>query len=193
MCIRDRFRDYLYIPLGGNRVEKSLHVRNLLVVWLLTGLWHGANWTFLLWGFCYFVLLYLEKYRRLGRRWITPLQRLYTLLAVNFLWVLFRADTIAGAGGYLGAMLGLTGAGTVDPLCGFLLTENLWVLLPALLFSFPLAPWLGKKLARRPNRRGPDLSLVWDLLYALALVTLGIVSACYLVKGTYNPFIYFRF
>ena len=187
------FRDYLYIPLGGNRVEKSLHVRNLLVVWLLTGLWHGANWTFLLWGFCYFVLLYLEKYRRLGRRWITPLQRLYTLLAVNFLWVLFRADTIAGAGGYLGAMLGLTGAGTSDPLCGFLLTENLWVLLPALLFSFPLAPWLGKKLARRPNRRGPDLSLVWDLLYALALVTLGIVSACYLVKGTYNPFIYFRF
>ena len=182
------FRDYLYIPLGGNRVEKSLHVRNLLVVWLLTGLW-----TFLLWGFCYFVLLYLEKYRRLGRRWITPLQRLYTLLAVNFLWVLFRADTIAGAGGYLGAMLGLTGAGTSDPLCGFLLTENLWVLLPALLFSFPLAPWLGKKLARRPNRRGPDLSLVWDLLYALALVTLGIVSACYLVKGTYNPFIYFRF
>ena len=187
------FRDYLYIPLGGNRKGRARTMGNKIIVFFSTGLWHGANWTFLLWGFCYFVLLYLEKYRRLGRRWITPLQRLYTLLAVNFLWVLFRADTIAGAGGYLGAMLGLTGAGTSDPLCGFLLTENLWVLLPALLFSFPLAPWLGKKLARRPNRRGPDLSLVWDLLYALALVTLGIVSACYLVKGTYNPFIYFRF
>lgn len=186
------FRDYVYIPLGGNRVSRKLHVRNLFVVWLLTGLWHGANWTFLLWGLFYFLLLYLEKFHHLAQGWFSPFQRLYTLLAVNFLWMLFRSDTVSYAGSFFLTMLGLQGTGSVDALCGLYLRENALFLLLALVFSFPLAPQLGKKLETfRPF--GLDLSPVWDLLYALALAAVGVLCACCLVKGTYNPFIYFRF
>ena len=186
------FRDYVYIPLGGNRVPRNVHVRNLFLVWVLTGLWHGANWTFLLWGLFYFLLLYLEKFHKLARGWFSPFRRLYTLLAVNFLWMLFRSDTLAYAGSFFLTMLGFQGTGTVDALCGLYLRENALLLVLALVFSFPLAPWLSKKLETfRPF--GLDLSPLWDLLYAAGLAAVGVLCACYLVKGTYNPFIYFRF
>ncbi len=186
------FRDYLYIPLGGNRVDRRRHIRNLFVVWLLTGLWHGANWTFLLWGLFYFVLLYLEKFHVFAQHWPAFFQRLYTLLAVNFLWMLFRSDTLSYAGSFLLTMLGLQGAGGTDLICGLYLRENAVILILALLFSFPFAPWLQKKLdAFHPL--DCDISLLWDLLYAVILASVGILSAAYLVKGTYNPFIYFRF
>ena len=89
------FRDYVYFPLGGSRVSsKWKHIRNLFVVWLLTGVWHGANWTFIVWGLLYFVLLVLEKYGHLGRGWPVWLNWLFTLLMVNFAWVIFRADSL---------------------------------------------------------------------------------------------------
>ena len=186
------FRDYAYIPLGGNRVRRKQRIRNLLVVWILTGLWHGANWTFLLWGLFYFLFLYLEKFQHLARGWPSLLQRAYTLLVVNFLWMLFRSDTLEYAWGFLRTMLGFNGTGTADPTCGLFLLENAWVLALALAFSFPLASWLQERLDTfRP--KGIDLPLLWDLLYALGLAALGTVCVCYLVKGSYNPFIYFRF
>ena len=93
------FRDYVYFPLGGSRVDsRAKHIRNLFVVWLLTGIWHGANWTFLAWGLFYFVLLVLEKYGGLGRGWPVWAKWLFTFLMVNFAWVLFRADSLAAAG-----------------------------------------------------------------------------------------------
>ena len=96
------FRDYVYFPLGGSRVDsRAKHIRNLFVVWLLTGIWHGANWTFLAWGLFYFVLLVLEKYGHLGRGWPVWAKWLFTFLMVNFAWVLFRADSLAAAGQYL--------------------------------------------------------------------------------------------
>lgn len=173
-------------------MPRNVHVRNLFLVWVLTGLWHGANWTFLLWGLFYFLLLYLEKFHKLARGWFSPFRRLYTLLAVNFLWMLFRSDTLAYAGSFFLTMLGFQGTGTVDALCGLYLRENALLLVLALVFSFPLAPWLSKKLETfRPF--GLDLSPLWDLLYAAGLAAVGVLCACYLVKGTYNPFIYFRF
>lgn len=186
------FRDYVYIPLGGNRVGIVKHIRNLFVVWLLTGFWHGANWTFVLWGLFYFGLLCMEKYLPILKRLPSLLGRAYTLLAVNFLWMLFRADTVEYAGEFFRTMLGWSGRGTADPTCGLYLAENAVFLVCALLFSFPFAPWLQGKLEKfRPF--GQDLSLLWDLLYALGLTAVGILCVCYLVKGTYNPFIYFRF
>ena len=186
------FRDYVYIPLGGNRVKPLLHLRNLFVVWLLTGLWHGANWTFVVWGLCYFLLLTLEKYTRFSRRWITPLQRLYTLLCVNFLWVLFRSDTLEYAGQFILTMLGQNGIAQVESACVLWFRENLLILALALFFSFPLASRIREALEDfRPG--GVDLPLLWDILYALALVGIGLLSCTYLVKETYNPFIYFRF
>ncbi len=185
------FRDYVYIPLGGNRVERKTHIRNLFVVWLLTGLWHGANWTFLVWGLVYFLLLYLEKYHPLVQKLPAALQWLYTFLAVNFLWVVFRSDTLGYAGGFLLTMLGFSGTGAADPAVGLYLRENAVILILAALFSFPFASWLQGKLETLRAKR--DISLLWDLPYALALTVVGVVAVCYLVKGTYNPFIYFRF
>ena len=124
------FRDYVYFPLGGSRVNsKAKHIRNLFVVWLLTGVWHGANWTFLAWGLFYFVLLVLEKYGGLGRGWPVWAKWLFTFLMVNFAWVLFRADSLAAAGQYLQAMFGL-GAGGWDDLTALYLREN-WTVVAA--------------------------------------------------------------
>ena len=117
------FRDYVYFPLGGSRVSsKAKHIRNLFVVWLLTGIWHGANWTFIAWGLFYFVLLVLEKYGHLGRGWPAVCRWLFTFLMVNFAWVLFRADSLGEAAGFLAAMFG-RGAGLWSDEAGLFLRE----------------------------------------------------------------------
>ena len=180
------FRDYVYFPLGGSRVDsRAKHIRNLFVVWLLTGIWHGANWTFLAWGLLYFVLLVLEKYGHLGRGWPAGLQWLFTFLMVNFAWVIFRADSLGAAGQYLLAMFGV-GAGAGSGLTALYLRENWTVLLAAALFAAPLAPRLRDWLAKK------DWPLA-DILYAVGAAAVFLVSAAFIIKGTYNPFIYFNF
>lgn len=186
------FRDYLYIPLGGNRNGKGTHLRNLLVVWLLTGLWHGADWTFVAWGLFYFLFAALESFTRFNDRWPVVFQRLYTLLVVDLLWMLFRSETLEYAWGFFLTMLGFQGTGPVDPMAGLYFSENAVFLALALLFSFPVAPWLRKKL-ESIHTSPVDISALFDALYALGLVAVGVICTCYLVKGTYNPFIYFRF
>jgi alginate O-acetyltransferase complex protein AlgI len=181
------FRDYVYIPLGGNRVSKGRHTFNLLAVWVLTGVWHGAGWTFLLWGLFYFALLWGEK--RLGWTlgWPVLLRRFYTLLAVNFAWVLFRSDGLAQAAVYLAAMLGRAPGGLAGG-AALYLCQYAPELLLGLLLAVPSARWLGKKLyAIGPARP------VWDLCYVLGLTAVSLCSAALLVKGSYNPFIYFNF
>ena len=180
------FRDYVYFPLGGSRVDsRAKHIRNLFVVWLLTGVWHGANWTFLAWGLFYFVLLVLEKYGGLGRGWPVWAKWLFTFLMVNFAWVLFRADSLAAAGQYLQAMFGL-GAGGWDDLTALYLRENWTVLAASVLFAGPLAPRLRDWAAKKD-------SPLLDAGYAVLAAAVFLVSAAFLIKGTYNPFIYFNF
>ena len=106
--------------------------------------------------------------------------------------MLFRADTLEYAGGFFLTMLGWNGTGGADPACGLYLMENLPLLLPALLFSFPFAPRLWERL-ERSRLWGKDPAPILDLLYSLGLAAAGVLCVCYLVKGTYNPFIYFRF
>ncbi|WP_297212746.1 MBOAT family O-acyltransferase [uncultured Flavonifractor sp.] len=180
------FRDYVYFPLGGSRVSsRGKHIRNLFVVWLLTGIWHGANWTFLAWGLFYFVLLVLEKYGHLGRGWPEVCRWLFTFLMVNFAWVVFRADGLGAAAGYLGAMLG-RGAGLWSGETGLFLRENWMVLLAGAVFAVPVAPWLRDRAAKWK-------SPVLDVGYALLAAAVFLVSASFIIKGTYNPFIYFNF
>ena len=137
------FRDYVYFPLGGSRVEsRSRHIRNLFVVWLLTGIWHGANWTFVAWGLFYFVLLVLEKYAGLGRGWPGWCRWLFTFLMVNFAWVLFRADSLLAAAHYLQAMFGLTGV-----IFGQSVTDYAAVILSAVLWRRVRAGLPGAKAA----------------------------------------------
>ena len=186
------FRDYVYFPLGGSRVDGAArHIRNLFVVWLLTGIWHGANWTFLCWGLFYFVLLVLEKYGHLGRGWPAGLQWLFTMAMVNFGWVLFRADGLRSAVRYLRDMLFL-GAGPLwDAAAAMSLRENALVLIAAVVFAAPAAGWIKGKLYAGPRLK--KAAPLWDVGYALLLTAVFLVSASFLVKGTYNPFIYFNF
>ena len=178
------FRDYLYIPLGGNRRGLRRQLVNILIVWSLTGLWHGANWTFLLWGLYYafflilekvFLLRYLERSRVLGH--------VYTLAAAVFGWVLFQLDSLGKVFPYWKTMLGLAGTGMIRAEDIYLARSFGAVLLVSVLAATPL----GKRLYDRltPKVRGV-------LTPALIFACLAVCTA-YLVDATYNPFLYFRF
>lgn len=179
------FRDYIYIPLGGSRVNKARLVRNLFIVWMLTGVWHGANWTFILWGFMYFVLLTLEKLTGLNRkdnckflRWI------YTILFVMLGWVFFRSDSIGAALSYVGSMFGASSTSVTDGLF-FNELKSIQFLLPlGILFSTPIIPYLKKKI--KTNK-------LTDIIVILLLIGLFMLSLANLVGSSYNPFIYFNF
>lgn len=186
------FREYVYIPLGGNRVaNQDTMVRNMLVVWLLTGIWHGANWTFLFWGLYYFVLQLMERFFQIPQRAPgKPLCHLYTLLAVNAGWVVFRADNLYQAGRYFLNMLGLNHNGFFSDTAWMLLRENWVFLLLGVVFSMPLARNLNAYLYSHPKSA---IGRCLTVLYPLGLAALFLVSVCYLMSGTYNPFIYFNF
>ena len=178
------FRDYVYIPLGGNRVRPARHILNLFLVWLLTGIWHGANWTFILWGLIYFLLLMLEKY--------TPLKRMpkffghiYTLLFVCLCWVLFRATSLHGALDYLKAMVGAAPLGIWDGNASIALTNGLIYFLLGGVLSFPVIPFFSKKaFVQKPAVR----YLLAGFQLLVFLLTVG-----FILNSTYDPFIYFNF
>lgn len=178
------FRDYVYIPLGGNRVTKGKWVRNLFVVWLLTGIWHGADWTFVLWGLGYFVILLFEKLTGLSKKG-NVFTRIATLLIVMFLWVLFRADGIGNAIQYISWMFGGGNRKLWDATAFAYLNNAKVILIAAFLGASPLFSWLYARLpmkeAAKNNVRG-----------AAALI-LMLLSVCVCVQSSYNPFIYFNF
>ena len=180
------FRDYVYIPLGGNRKGPVRQTLNLLVVWLLTGLWHGAAWNFVLWGLYYALLLIIEK-RFLGgflqKLW-KPVRHLYALLAVLFGWVIFNCSGIGQIFGYLGAMFG-QGAGIPgDASFPYLLAQYHSELILAVLFCLPLPKFLRRQYDSRPW-----MAIARDSLL-LAVFGLSVVS---ITVSSFNPFIYFRF
>lgn len=180
------FRDYVYFPLGGSRVPtRALQLRNLFVVWLLTGIWHGANWTFLLWGLYYFALLAVEKnagtdWKNRPRRYILP-----TFLLVNFGWVLFRAESLPAAARFLCSMAGIGADGLWNTAATAALRDNRMLFAAAALFSTPFARWLG---ARRETQGAAG-----TILQTAALLGAVLLAFSYIAKGAYNPFIYFNF
>ena len=185
------FRDYVYIPLGGSRRGKGKTLRNLFVVWLLTGVWHGANWTFLCWGLFYFLLLVLEKTTGQVSAWPRVLGWGWTFLMVNFGWVLFRADSLTACGAFLGAMFGQGGG--PDLQAAYYLEQYWFVILLAVFFAFPIAPWLTRKVSAYFDQYARHVFPLWDGAYGLVLLLIFLAAAAFLVKGTYNPFIYFNF
>ena len=177
------FRDYVYIPLGGNRVSRLKNYRNIFIVWMLTGLWHGASWNFVLWGVYFAVLLMLEKAFLLNWLKKAPavLAHLYTLLLVMLSWAIFAIEDFGALGAYLGAVFG--GAPLTNGAFWYNLRSYLPLLVILCLASTPLS---AKLYGRIPERVRAVLSPV--------LVLAGlIVSTAYLVDSTYNPFLYFRF
>ena len=187
MTLSRWFRDYVYIPLGGNRKGMGKQLRNILIVWLLTGFWHGAAWNFLCWGLYFAALLileklvllrFLEKHRIFGH--------VYLLLAVVFGFVLFDASTLSGAWNCIRGMLGLGGLPIASAEGLYLLKSNALLLILAALGATPLP----KRIAKALEARCPKAAA---LLHPAALCALLLICTAYLVDGSYNPFLYFRF
>lgn len=184
------FRDYVYIPLGGSRCRVPRHIFNLFVVWLLTGLWHGASWNFVVWGLWFFVLLLGERYLWGGllERLPSAARHVYAMLLIVIGWVFFRSDTMGNALTYLGAMAGRggsTGAAT------YYLLEYWPEWIAAVIACLPVKIALERALDRRIERPGCRALRVWGPR-CLALVLLALSYAS-LATGVFNPFIYFRF
>jgi alginate O-acetyltransferase complex protein AlgI len=188
------FRDYLYVPLGGNRTNVARTYRNLLVVFFLCGLWHGASWTFVIWGLWQGIFLILERTHFGG--WMNALPgwaaRIYTLGTVLIGWVFFRTDSLKEAGTFLQSMAGL-GHGSA-PLALFLNTKLVVMLVLGVIGSTPVVSTLLRTL-EAPKATG-EMGAAWQVGQAMILACLiGILflSAILLSNATYNPFIYFRF
>jgi alginate O-acetyltransferase complex protein AlgI len=188
------FRDYLYIPLGGNQRGERRAYANLVLVFLLCGLWHGASWPFVLWGAWHGVFLVIERAwldRMLAR--VPGLAHVYALLAVMGGWVLFRCETLAQATHYYASLLGFAqGDLTRRPLSEFADPFVLSVLAVGVVFATPLAREVGRwrdGIAARGGWRG-GLVLGADAAWLGAVL---VTAAAFLAAGTYNPFIYFRF
>lgn len=179
------FREYLYIPLGGNRCSKPRWMFNLLVVWAATGIWHGASWNYLIWGLYFFVLLMLEKFFLLKVLSKVPalVGHIYTLFFVVVSWAIFAIEDFSQLGSYLKVMFGLGGVPLMDAKLGYYVTSYLPILLIAAVASTPLGAKLYHKL------KTPAAEVVCTVLVLAGLV----VCTAYLVDGTYNPFLYFRF
>lgn len=141
------FRDYVYIPLGGNRVSKGRMVINLFLVWALTGIWHGASWTFIFWGLMYFALLMLERVTGYGKKWqgVPFFSYVYTLAAVMVCWVVFRAESMSLAAKYIGCMFGIKASGGSDATTIFLIKDNLVMLVIGIVGCTPVLKMLGSK------------------------------------------------
>jgi alginate O-acetyltransferase complex protein AlgI len=185
------FREYVYIPLGGNRKGLPRQLVNIGVVWLLTGIWHGASWNFVAWGAYYCILLILEKLFLLKFLEKAPafVSRLYTLLAVLFGWVVFAFDSLGDGFRYLAWMFGGEGVPFADSRALFLLTSNLIILALLGVASTPLPSKLAGKVMATLQSKTAGHALVVNL----SLVFLFLLSVAYLVDSTYNPFLYFRF
>ena len=182
------FREYVYIPLGGNRVSTLKHIRNLFVVWLLTGLWHGASWNFVVWGLYYGFILFMEKiilHKVLSK---TPkfIKHIYTMLLVMIGWVLFGSVDLTSALEYLKVMFGLSGNALVDNSAIYYLYTNIKLLIILTLCSTPIVSIIFRQIIKKGKSVG--------ILFAVSInIIIILISIAYLVNETYNPFLYFRF
>ncbi len=185
------FREYVYIPLGGNRRGLPRQLFNILVVWMLTGIWHGAGWNFLLWGLWFALALMLEKLF-LGKvlAWLPrAVGILYTLCVSIGGWVLFALETPEGILGYFRAMAGMAG-GVLDSTFLYLGRQNAVLLLIALAASTPLPHMLGERISKSRTGVGMALYSLGGKIIPAALLLLSIAG---IVEASYNPFLYFRF
>ncbi|MBQ3603074.1 MAG: MBOAT family protein [Clostridia bacterium] len=189
MSLGSWFRDYVYIPLGGNRVSKAKWFFNIFVVWLLTGFWHGAAWNFIVWGLFFAVLLVLEKlFLKKFLEKTKIIKRIYIALAVLVSFVIFNATDMAEAIEYVGAMFGAGNMPIVNAEMFYYLKSYAVVLVLAAVGSTPVVKTAAMRLYN-----GKNTGRVMNVLEPVVLVGLLIVMTAYLVDGSFNPFLYFRF
>ncbi len=181
------FKDYVYIPLGGNRCKKVRWIFNLFVVWLLTGLWHGASWNFILWGLYYFIILLIEKLflHKLLDKLPKLLRWMYAFILINIGWLIFRIEDINTLFTLFKNIFTFKqGNFYLDLAHNYYLLNYVPYFLLAALGSFPIFKWLGRKLKN---------DVVKTILSDMALLIVLGLCIVFLINSSYNPFIYFRF
>ncbi len=184
MSLSTWFREYVYIPLGGNRVPVKRHILNLLVVWSLTGLWHGASWNFVVWGLYYGILLIMEKYfwGKYLEKCPVAVQHIYSMIIVAIGWVFFSSENLTEAWHYLQVLFCVGGVPFADTATLYLLRTNWVFLLLGCIIATP-----------EPMKQFEVLSKKYSFLSILLILGLLILCTAYLVFSSYNPFLYFRF
>lgn len=194
MSLTTWFRDYVYIPLGGSRKGVQRTIINILVVWTLTGIWHGAEWNFMLWGIYFGVLLVMEKFVLKGIMEKLPaaLKHIYVCVIVMIGWVIFSFENIPDIGMFIKGMFDF--GNLVDDKALYLLGQYKVVLLVAVLFSMPVVPFIKKKLAVLKNGTGNKLLLngIYTVV-TVGFIALLVLSVAMIISESYNPFLYFRF
>lgn len=190
MSLSSWFRDYVYIPLGGNRKETIILVRNIFIVWALTGIWHGANWTFVIWGLMYGIMLIIEKLLLTKHLEKMPsiLQRIYVLFTVMISFIIFNANSIGEAWNNIIGLFGANGESLINASAVYYLKSYLVVLVIAIIGSTPLLKNIIEKLKTKTNA-----NKIINLLEPIAMASILIIVTAYLVDNSYNPFLYFRF
>jgi len=183
------FKEYVYIPLGGNRKGPAKHIRNIFAVWLLTGIWHGANWNFIIWGVYFGILLLIEKFFLLKFMQKLPgfIGHIYTMFLVIISWAIFKIEDMGQLGKYLGAMFG-AGGKFADGETLYLLLGNIILFIIFIFAATPLPKFLGDKLM---NKMGNGVCA--GVIHNAVLIGIFLLSTAYLVASSYNPFLYFRF
>jgi len=185
------FRDYVYFPLGGSRCSQTEYIRNMAVVWFLTGLWHGASWNYILWGLYFLGFLLLERFV-IQDRLPKPLSHLFALLVVLVGWVLFKFESFSDLGSVLVGMIGANGAGFTNLAVNTVFLQNVFLLAVSMLACTGLGSWLRKRLSSLGGTS--DIAVrFFGALEMLAPPLLLLVSLAALAGASYNPFIYFQF
>lgn len=185
------FREYVYIPLGGNRVSRWRHIRNILIVWLLTGIWHGADWNFLIWGIYYGVLLLAEKFvfGKYLKKLPALFQHIYCMFFVMLGWYLFVFDNMGQGIEFLKSLFGFYGQGFLDRETIYLLYNNIVLLILCIWGSTRLPKNIGKWFSEKLANKEILLVAVKNTFY----IGVFLLSVAWLVDATFNPFLYFRF
>lgn len=175
------FRDYVYIPLGGNRKGKKRQIINILIVWLLTGLWHGASWNFILWGLFYGIVLLIEKLFLAKYLDKTPtlIKHIYTIIIVLIAWVLFAFTDLSKAINYLSIMFG--GAKFINAYALYYLRNNIFLFVICIIACTPIAKTKLNILKKH------------EILIPVLVLLLLFIDTAFIVDASYNPFLYFRF
>lgn len=184
------FKDYVYIPLGGNRVGRYKQIRNILIVWLLTGIWHGANWTFLIWGLLFGIILIIEKLwlNKLMEKLPSFIRRIYVLFIVMILFIIFSSDNMSVALSNIKGLFGMNGEAFINDYTLHYLKSYLPVLIIALFGATPFIKILIDKL-----RKNKYINSIINSLEPILIVVILVVVTSYLIDNSYNPFLYFRF
>ena len=185
------FRDYVYIPLGGSRRGEARTYINLMIVWLLTGIWHGANYTFVVWGLLYGILLMIEKvicaHKAIRKQSLIQriAGRIYTMIVVTLAWVIFRSDSINDALIYILGMFGRGSGKLVDRVFVAYLKQNICFYIPAIIGCMPILESLEIKFGEK--------NPIYNVAFGATVLAGFVISVSYIINNGYNPFIYFNF